>query len=64
MFLKKAYLKLGGTGYWDAKSRRWDNYKPNINWTNPGIKQEEDEPVLAVSPEDAMHYCNWISKKR
>jgi len=61
--LRKEYLKLSGTGYWDAKNRRWEDYRSNINWKNPGINQEEDEPVLAVSPEDAMHYCNWLSKK-
>ncbi len=61
--LHEEYLGFSGAGYWDAELRRWTGYNPTTNWTNPGIKQTESDPVMAVSPVDAMHYCNWLSKQ-
>ena len=55
------FLQLPGAGYWDAEKRQWIGYNPNCNWRNPGIKQTHNDPVLAVSVDDAMHYCNWLS---
>jgi len=34
-----------------------------FDWTNPGFEQEDDHPVVGVSWEDAMAYCEWLSKK-
>jgi formylglycine-generating enzyme required for sulfatase activity len=56
-------LKYSGAGFWDAAKRVWTGYNPNANWQNPGIEQTDDDPVLAVSVDDAMHYCNWLSEK-
>ena len=56
-------LSLSGAGYWDATKRVWTGYNPNCTWQNPGIEQTDDDPVLAVSVDDAMHYCNWLSEK-
>lgn len=61
--LKSRMLEYSGAGYWDAKNRVWTGYDPQTNWKNPGIKQSDDDPVLAVSVDDAKNYCNWLSKK-
>jgi formylglycine-generating enzyme required for sulfatase activity len=57
------FLLLPGAGYWDAEKCQWIGYNPLTYWKNPGIKQTDNEPVLAVSVDDAMNYCNWLSKK-
>lgn len=60
---KKKMLLMGGTGFWDAEKRRWLGYEPQINWRNPGFEQTDADPVVAVSPDDVMQYCNWLSTK-
>ena len=59
--LKKQYLMYGGAGYWDAEKRVWTGYDPLTNWRNPGFEQTDAYPAMAVSPDDAMQYCNWLS---
>ncbi|UCG62157.1 MAG: SUMF1/EgtB/PvdO family nonheme iron enzyme [Candidatus Zixiibacteriota bacterium] len=60
--LKGRLLEMSGAGYWDPVQHAWIGYDPQTNWRNPGIKQSDNDPVLAVSVVDAMHYCNWLSK--
>jgi formylglycine-generating enzyme required for sulfatase activity len=59
--IKRQYLKYGGAGYWDAEKRVWTGYDTLINWRDPGFEQTDADPVMAVSPDDAMQYCNWLS---
>ena len=33
----------------------------NVNWRNPGFKQEDNEPVTCVSWNDAKAYCKWLN---
>ncbi len=61
--LHERLLQLSGAGFWDAGKRDWTGYNPLTNWKNPGIEQTEDDPVLAISLDDAICYCNWLSKK-
>jgi formylglycine-generating enzyme required for sulfatase activity len=61
--LKMEMLAYGGAGYWDAEKCVWTGYDPNTNWRNPGFEQTDNHPVMAVSPDDAMNYCNWLSKR-
>jgi formylglycine-generating enzyme required for sulfatase activity len=61
--LHAQFLQLPGSGYWDAEKRQWTGYNPQTNWRNPGIEQTDNDPVLAVSVDDAMHFCNWLSNK-
>ena len=60
--LRNRLLDYSGAGYWDAVKCAWIGYNPLINWKNPGIEQTDADPVLAISVDDAMHYCNWLSK--
>jgi formylglycine-generating enzyme required for sulfatase activity len=34
----------------------------NTNWRNPGFAQADDHPVVCVSWDDALEFCNWLSK--
>jgi len=61
--LHEQILQYSGAGYWDIEERRWNGYEPHTNWKNPGIVQTEDNPVMAISWDDAIHFCNWLSKK-
>lgn len=61
--LKMEMLAYGGAGYWDAGKCVWTGYNPQTNWKNPGFKQTDAHPVMAISPDDAMNYCNWISER-
>lgn len=61
--LRMRLLDYSGAGYWDADKRSWTGYNPLTNWKNPGIEQTDADPVIAVSIDDAMQFCNWLSKK-
>lgn len=37
--------------------------KPEFNWQNLFFKQADDEPVIVVSWNDAVAFCEWLSKK-
>jgi len=33
------------------------------SWRSPGFDQSDDHPVVEISWNDAMAFCNWLSKK-
>jgi formylglycine-generating enzyme required for sulfatase activity len=41
---------------------RWAQ-KADANWKNPYFKQNENHPVVLVSWNDAVRYCNWRSER-
>jgi len=35
----------------------------NTNWLEPGFRQTDDHPVVCVSWNDAVEFCNWLSQQ-
>ncbi|HUS98233.1 MAG TPA: SUMF1/EgtB/PvdO family nonheme iron enzyme [Hyphomicrobiaceae bacterium] len=35
----------------------------DVNWLNPGIKQEDNHPVVCISIADAEAFSKWLSRK-
>ncbi len=60
--LRERFLEYAGAGYWDSEERKWSGYNSETTWKNPGIAQTDSTPVLAISPRDAMAYCNWLNE--
>ena len=49
-----------GSFGWDEKRRAWE-IDPAKNWRNPGFSQTDDHPVVCVSHNDAVAFCEWLS---
>ncbi len=37
--------------------------EPESTWRNPGFQQTDDDPVVCVSWNDAMTFCDWLTRK-
>jgi serine/threonine protein kinase/formylglycine-generating enzyme required for sulfatase activity len=33
------------------------------SWKDPGFKQSPEHPVVGISREDAVYFCNWLTEK-
>jgi formylglycine-generating enzyme required for sulfatase activity len=49
----------GALAYSEAKGE-WE-FRPGVNWRNPGFRQEDIYPAVCVSWFHAIRYCNWLS---
>ncbi|EGF26867.1 formylglycine-generating enzyme family protein [Rhodopirellula baltica] len=36
---------------------------PDVTWRTPGFEQSDDHPVVAVSWNDAVKFCEWLSEQ-
>jgi len=53
----------GGTGQVEAGGR-WDWKKgPEFNWRNPGYPQTDRHPVVNVTWNDIVAFCEWLSQE-
>ncbi|SEI83572.1 Formylglycine-generating enzyme, required for sulfatase activity, contains SUMF1/FGE domain [Dyadobacter sp. SG02] len=52
----------GGHGY-NSEKQKFEGLFPQYTWRNSGWPQSNDHPVGNVSWNDAMHFCQWLSKK-
>jgi formylglycine-generating enzyme required for sulfatase activity len=57
----KAERDGAGGGGWTGK--KWEWGKPEFTWQNIGIPQPETYPVVNVSWNDAVAFCQWLSEK-
>lgn len=51
----------GGMGF-DAATGEFKQ-DPHFNWETPGFVQSDDHPVVNVSWNDAVAFCQWLSRK-
>jgi formylglycine-generating enzyme required for sulfatase activity len=51
----------GGYG-WDAAAKDWKQ-DPKYTWRSVGFDQTDEHPVVNVSWNDAIAFCEWLSKK-
>jgi sulfatase modifying factor 1 len=54
--------KGGGAEGFD-RSRPGMTGKAGHHWKNPGFEQQDDHPVVCVSWNDAVAFCEWLSRK-
>jgi formylglycine-generating enzyme required for sulfatase activity len=52
----------GSSGY-NPGLRGFEYGKPGYTWKHVGWEQGEDHPVLNVSWDDAVAFCQWLSRK-
>ena len=47
---------------WDAATKAWTQDAKHT-WKNTGFEQTDEHPVVLVSWNDAVAFCNWLSNK-
>ncbi len=52
-----------GDGSYVLTGSRWEKQK-DATWKNPYFEQGETSPIVCVSWNDAVAYCNWLSEKK
>ena len=53
-----------GQGGWGISDKNGGEYahKPEFTWRNAGFEQTDEHPVVNVSWNDAVAFCQWLSK--
>jgi formylglycine-generating enzyme required for sulfatase activity len=51
-----------GDSEWNEAKHGYERH-PKSTWRSPGFKQEDDHPVVDVSWNDAMAFCEWLSQE-
>jgi len=52
----------GGYG-WNESKGKFEGCDPKYNWRNTGWKQTVEHPVVNVTWNDAVRFCEWLSRK-
>ncbi len=60
--LIERYLSYSGCFWWVSEKSSFD-FSTDCNWQNPYVEQTDRDPVVCMSWQDAINYCNWLSGK-
>ena len=52
---------LGGGYGWNATKGSFEGAKPQYTWRNTGFTQNDHHPVVNVTYNDAVAFCDWLS---
>jgi formylglycine-generating enzyme required for sulfatase activity len=52
-----------GSARIDRERKTWVLEDPKTTWRTPGYEQTDQHPVTCVSWNDAVAFCDWLSKK-
>jgi formylglycine-generating enzyme required for sulfatase activity len=52
----------GGWGF-NQQEEKFEGRDPKYNWRNPGFPVPDDQPVVDITWNDAVAFCDWLSKK-
>lgn len=61
----EAESERDGTGGWgySPKIAYFEGRDPKYSWRDPGFRQANNHPVVNVSWNDAVAFCDWLSRK-
>ena len=51
-----------GASGWDPDKKEWA-FSEKFSWRNPSYEQTDEHPVVNVSWNDAVAFCQWLSRK-
>src|SRR5215471_16768928 len=52
----------GGWGF-NQQEQKFEGRNPKYNWHNPGFPVPDNQPVVDITWNDAVAFCDWLSKK-
>jgi formylglycine-generating enzyme required for sulfatase activity/serine/threonine protein kinase len=52
--------RRGGSNF-NVQTMKWE-YDPDLNWDHTGFPADDSRPVVLVSWNDAVAFCEWLSK--
>ena len=60
----RTYAESSGKGGWIAnRGSSWGENKADVCWHSPGYTFSKDYPVTAVTYEDCVAFCTWLSQR-
>jgi LSD1 subclass zinc finger protein len=61
----KTEAEMDGQGGWGyhPQTMKWEGRKPQYTWANVGWEQSNAHPVVNITWNDAIKFCDWLSHR-